>query len=84
VRVGGAEREVAEGGHIDIDRGVVHAMWNPASERAVMLWQTRPALRTEQFFEAVAALMSDPQADPQEGAALVHEFAGVFRPAPAD
>ncbi len=43
--------------------------------------QTRPALRTKEFFEVVAGLMSRPDAAPEEGAALISEYADVFRPA---
>jgi len=49
-RVAGEERELRGGDSIDIEAGVPHAMWNEGPERARTLWQTRPALRTENFF----------------------------------
>ena len=80
VRIEGDERDLAAGETLDVPRETVHSMWNNGSEPAVVLWQTRPALRTESFFEAVADLMSKEDADPSDGAKLVSEYADVFRP----
>ena len=43
VRAGDEERTLGVGDEIDIARGTVHKMWNPASGDARVLWQTRPA-----------------------------------------
>jgi mannose-6-phosphate isomerase-like protein (cupin superfamily) len=45
-RVGGEEAAYGPGEKIDIPRETVHAMWNAGDEPAMLLWQTRPALRT--------------------------------------
>ena len=84
VRIGGEERDLVAGDSLDVPRETIHSMWNPGPDQTVLLWQTRPALRTEDFFAALAALMTKADADPAEGAALMEEYADVFRPAPAD
>ena len=81
-RIGGEEAVHGPGETIDIPRGTVHSMWNAGEEPAVVLWQTRPALRTEEFFEAVADLMSRTDPKPEDGVTLIEEFSDVFRPAP--
>jgi mannose-6-phosphate isomerase-like protein (cupin superfamily) len=86
-RVGGQSRSLGSGDELDVPAGTVHAMWNPATDEARVLWQTRPALRTEEFLWLVARLSqqgkltSQGARDPLLGAALMHEFRSVFRPA---
>jgi len=84
VRIGDAERTVRTGETIDVPPGTPHAMWNagPASARA--LWQTRPALRTEGFFElawglaqAAHAGREGPSGD--EVAGMLREYSDEFR-----
>jgi len=53
VRLDGAERDLAAGEVLEIPRGTVHAMWNPGGVPARARWQTRPALRTEEWFATV-------------------------------
>lgn len=54
VQIDGAERLVGPGDVLDVPRGAVHAMAaTDGGARAV--WQTRPALRTEEFFAAMDA-----------------------------
>src|SRR4051794_32249295 len=85
-RVGGQERSLAAGDELDIRRGTVHAMWNASEEEARVIWQTRPALRTEDFFVAVGRLAQEGKltargaGKPLLGAALMHEFRAEFRP----
>jgi hypothetical protein len=53
----------------------------------VVVWQTRPALRTEEFFELVSELAASGELtaggahNPLKGAALMHAYRDVFRPA---
>jgi hypothetical protein len=60
-------------------------MWNPGPDRARAVWQTRPALRTEAFFELVwglaqAAKAGDESApSPDEAAAMMREYSDEFR-----
>ena len=53
VRAGDEERTLGVGDEIDIPRGTVHKMWNPGSGDAGVLWGTRPAGRTEEWFAAI-------------------------------
>ncbi len=36
------ERSLAVGEEIDVPRGAVHQMWNPAKEPARVVWRTSP------------------------------------------
>jgi mannose-6-phosphate isomerase-like protein (cupin superfamily) len=55
-RVDGVERDLGAGETLDIPSGAVHQMWNPGSDTARALWQTRPAGRTEQWFTDIDAV----------------------------
>lgn len=75
--VDGAERLLGRGDVIDIGRGTPHKARNGSdSEPAVVRWETRPALRTTEFFTTAAALEG---AGPLESALLAHEYRDVFR-----
>ena len=52
-RVGDLERTVGAGETLDVPAGTPHTMWNTGPGRARAVWQTRPALKTEAFFEMV-------------------------------
>lgn len=52
-RVDGRAATYEAGAWFDVPRGAVHAMRNGGSEVARVRWQVRPALRTEDFFEAI-------------------------------
>jgi mannose-6-phosphate isomerase-like protein (cupin superfamily) len=84
VRMGGTERTVAAGETIDVPAGTPHSMWNPGPGPTRALWQTRPALRTEGFFELVWGLaqaahsgQEGPSGD--EAAAMMSEYSDEFR-----
>jgi mannose-6-phosphate isomerase-like protein (cupin superfamily) len=82
-RIDGEERELRAGDTLDIDSGVVHAMWNPGPEVARTRWETRPALRTEDFFEATARIFrqakeSGQPPDGEELAAIVARHQDEF------
>jgi mannose-6-phosphate isomerase-like protein (cupin superfamily) len=47
------EHIVPAGQAIDVPRGSVHQVHNPEQVPAVVIWQTRPALRTAEFFHAI-------------------------------
>jgi mannose-6-phosphate isomerase-like protein (cupin superfamily) len=57
VLLDGEERQFGPGDVLDIPRGTVHAM-TATADGARAIWQTRPALRTEQFFAAMDAAQS--------------------------
>ena len=62
VLIGGAERTLEPGGVLIVAPGIRHSMW---AERAGtrVLWQTRPALETEAFFETVWGLAKEGKTD---------------------
>jgi quercetin dioxygenase-like cupin family protein len=77
-------RELGAGDTLDIEAGTVHAMWNDGPERARTRWETRPALRTEQFFEGIAQVFRDAQEQEREPdgnrlAAIVETYGDEFR-----
>jgi mannose-6-phosphate isomerase-like protein (cupin superfamily) len=83
-RIDGAERELRAGDEVDVEPGTVHAMWNEGPEPARTLWQTRPALRTEEFFEQTAAVFREAQEqgrdpDGEKLAEIVQTFSDEFR-----
>ncbi len=76
--VDGREQLVEAGGGIDITRGTPHQARNGSeTEVAVVRWETRPALRTTEFFSTAACLGS--QARLLDSALLAREFREVFR-----
>jgi mannose-6-phosphate isomerase-like protein (cupin superfamily) len=75
--VDGTEHLVAAGGTIDIPRGTPHRARNASSSQpAFVRWETRPALRTTEFF-TVAARLGDHRAL-LESALLAAEYDDVF------
>ncbi len=58
VSVDGRERTLEEGEVLIVAPGVPHEMW-AAEAGARVNWQTRPALKTEAFFETVWGLAKD-------------------------
>ena len=85
VRVEGEERELGRGETIDIPRGAKHQMWNGGDQPARVLWQTRPAGRTEQWFRSIDALQRSGKVDkngmpgPLALGVYLSEFRDVFR-----
>ena len=83
-RIDGAERELRAGDELEVEAGAVHAMWNEGPEPARTRWQTRPALRTEEFFEQTAAVFREAQEqgrdpDGEKLAEIVQAFSDEFR-----
>jgi mannose-6-phosphate isomerase-like protein (cupin superfamily) len=84
-RIDGTELRVRAGETLDVPARTPHSMWNPGPAPARALWQTRPALRTEAFFELVWGLAQaaktnaegSPTAD--EAAAMMREYEDEFR-----
>jgi mannose-6-phosphate isomerase-like protein (cupin superfamily) len=83
-RVGDVEHTLRAGETLDVPAETPHTMWNPGPERTRAVWQTRPALRTEQFFEMVwglaqAAARGEDPPDPERAAQMLGEYADEFR-----
>jgi mannose-6-phosphate isomerase-like protein (cupin superfamily) len=55
-KLSGEQRDLGAGEELEIPRGIPHQMWNPGDQPARVLWQTRPALRTEGWFRSIDAL----------------------------
>ena len=54
--VEGQEQIVSSGSRVVIPQRVIHAAGNTTLEETRVIWQVRPALRTQQFFELVYGL----------------------------
>ena len=83
-RVGDVEHTLRAGDTLDLPAGTPHAMWNPGPGRARASWETRPALKTEAFFEMVwglarASANGEAMPDPDRAAAMFNEYADEFR-----
>jgi quercetin dioxygenase-like cupin family protein len=82
VNVDGEQRTLSRGDELVVPAGTVHAMWNEGPGPARAAWVTRPALRTEQFFERAWGLAAG-TVDERLGATLLDDFSDEFRLAPA-
>ena len=83
--VGGGERDFKPGEMINVPKGVPHWMHNTSDEVGRVIWQTRPAMRTEVFFENLWGLARDGKANKAgvpnllQIAVLFREFSDHFR-----
>jgi quercetin dioxygenase-like cupin family protein len=60
VRLDGEETHTLQAGDtLQIPRGQVHSVWNASKHKAVVNWQVRPALNTEELLETVMGLATD-------------------------
>ena len=77
--VDGVDRIVKAGEEIDITKGSYHWVNNPHDEPAIVIWETRPALRTAEFFHAMSRA-SGGRARPglADAAAILREYGDVF------
>ncbi len=88
--VGGEEMTLREGDTVEVPRGTVHSMWNPAAEPARTVWRTIPAGRTEQWFRAIDAVRregkvgKDGMPGPLAFGVYLTEYRDVFRLAGPD
>jgi mannose-6-phosphate isomerase-like protein (cupin superfamily) len=81
---GGQRRTLRAGDNADVPRGTPHRMWNSGSTPVRATWQTRPALRTADFWAAVHAARRTCPTDahgmltPVAAAPLLHEYRTEF------
>jgi quercetin dioxygenase-like cupin family protein len=80
-RVGDEERRLGPGDQLDIPRGVPHQMWNCGDEPARVKWETRPALRTLEWFRTLDDLgkKAGGRPDVVRLAPYLREYRDVFR-----
>jgi quercetin dioxygenase-like cupin family protein len=84
--VGREERILRKGEVIEIPAGQVHEFGGDPEEDGHVRWETRPALRTEEFFEAGFGLAEAGKVNPRTGipgllqvAPLAREYSTEFR-----
>lgn len=56
IEIDGTTRGLGVGESIEIPRTGIHRLWNDRSDPARVIWRTRPAGRTEQWFRAIDSL----------------------------
>ncbi len=84
VLIDGEQRTFGEGEMLVIPRGTRHTMWAESSGVRVD-WQTRPALKTEAFFETIYSLARDGETNSKgapnllQSAVIAQSYAGEFR-----
>jgi hypothetical protein len=82
--IGGEQRTLREGETLVVPRGTRHEMWAESAGVRVN-WQTRPALRTEAFFETVFGFARDGKTNETgipnllQAAVIVRSYADEFR-----
>lgn len=76
VNIGGEEADYRPGDTIQVPKGAVHWMFNSSDERGELLWQTRPALRTGDFFERIWTLQRKAASEDAEPSLM--QLAGVL------
>jgi hypothetical protein len=68
-----------------VPAGTRHAIWNEGPGRARATWETRPALRTEEFFATAWGLARDGKVDKRgvpgllQAAAILREYRNEFQ-----
>jgi quercetin dioxygenase-like cupin family protein len=84
-RVGGEKRMLSPGDTLVVPAGTPHAMWNASDGETRAVWETRPALKTERFFETAWGLAEAGKVnksgvpEPLQLAVLMREYDGEFR-----
>jgi mannose-6-phosphate isomerase-like protein (cupin superfamily) len=80
-RVGREERTVRAGDELVVPRGAFHCAYNPGDTPSLVIWETRPALRTAEFFFAMdRASRGMGRARPRlaDAAAILREYSDEF------
>jgi quercetin dioxygenase-like cupin family protein len=76
--VEGERRVYGAGESFDVPSGTPHQMGG-AEGGARVRWEVRPALRTDEFFERLYAMMADPSTDASAYSEFFAEFEDHFR-----
>ncbi len=79
-RIADEDRVVRAGGEVTVPRGVFHCAHNPNTAPTVAIWETRPALRTAEFFRDMARASRGRSRPPfAEAAAILSEYRDEFQ-----
>jgi quercetin dioxygenase-like cupin family protein len=78
--IDGVDREIKAGEALDVPRGAFHYARNPHDTAAVVTWETRPALRTADFFMKMSRAMKG-RAKPGlvDAMAILREYRDEFQ-----
>jgi mannose-6-phosphate isomerase-like protein (cupin superfamily) len=78
--IDGVDRLARAGEEVAVPRGAFHYAHNPHDEPALAIWETRPALRTAEFFLAMNRARRG-RAKPRlvDAAAILREYRAEFR-----
>jgi quercetin dioxygenase-like cupin family protein len=78
-RVAGEERVVSQGNEIVVPQGAFHQVHNPNDQPALVIWETRPALRTAELFFAMSrATRGKAKPRLRDAAAILSEYRDEF------
>ena len=77
VTIDGQQRTLKEGETLVVPKGTPHTMWADSAGVRVN-WQTRPALKTETFFETIYSLAQDGKTN-SKGAPNLLQYAVIAR-----
>jgi quercetin dioxygenase-like cupin family protein len=77
--IDGVDRQARTGDEVHVPRGAFHYAYNPHDQAALVLWETRPALRTAEFFATMNRAMRG-RAKPRlrDAAAILREYRHEF------
>jgi quercetin dioxygenase-like cupin family protein len=77
--IDGQERNARQGDEVHVPQGAFHRIHNPHDAPALVLWETRPALRTAEFFFAMnRALRGRARPRLTDAAAILSEYRDEF------
>lgn len=84
VDMNGAQRVYEAGESFEVPEGTSHAMWNAGDVPTQVIWQVRPALNTQTFFETIWGLRQEGKAkngtpDLLQSAVLMQAYGDEFR-----
>jgi len=77
--IDGQQRVYTAGESFDVPRGTVHIMANEGEQPAVVRWQVRPAMNSEDFLATVWSEAYEKQQNVLQLAVLVRAYNRVFR-----
>jgi quercetin dioxygenase-like cupin family protein len=64
-RIGGELRTLSAGDTLVVPPGTPHSMWSSSDGETRAVWETRPAQKTERFFETAWSLAEDGKVGPR-------------------